>query len=142
MSKIFKDTIISEYKILSFMPKLLLFCVWYPGIQVKCPYILKNVLILLFLSVLTPCNWNKILKTFRVEILWVQSLSSPHNTWDRAGFQLGANHVSVILSHRRDSITSVWYYVSQRRDTSFLACVKHRKKYLWVLLSSDSCNST
>ena len=55
--------------------------------------------------------------------------------------QLGANHVSVILSHRRDSITSVWYYVSHRRDTSFLACVTHRKKYLWVLLSSESCNS-
>ena len=30
--------------------------------------------------------------------------------------QLGPNHVCVILSRRRDTITSVWYYVSHRRD--------------------------
>ena len=33
--------------------------------------------------------------------------------------QLGLTHVSVIVSRLRDSITSVWYYVSHRRDTSF-----------------------
>ena len=31
------------------------------------------------------------------------------------GPQLGLNHVCVIQSHRRDTITSVWYFVSQDR---------------------------
>ena len=31
--------------------------------------------------------------------------------------QLGTNHICVILSHRHDTITSVWYYVSHRPDT-------------------------
>ena len=53
------------------------------------------------------------------------------NLWNKNGGmenlgELGPNHVSVILSRRRDSITSVWYYVSRRRDTSFLATVTHR----------------
>ena len=31
--------------------------------------------------------------------------------------QLGPNHVCMIVSRRRDTITSVWYYVSHRCDT-------------------------
>ena len=34
----------------------------------------------------------------------------------------------MILSHRRDTITSVWYYVSRLRDTSFETSFRHRKK--------------
>ena len=56
-------------------------------------------------------------------------------------YQLGPNHVCVILSRRRDSITSAWYYVSQRRDTSFQVTVSHGKKYLRVVLSLDSWTS-
>ena len=41
--------------------------------------------------------------------------------------QLGANHVCVILSHRR--------------DTSFEASFRHRKKYLADVLSLDPCNA-
>ena len=37
--------------------------------------------------------------------------------WPWYQYQLGPNHVCVILSRRRDTITSVWYYVSHRRDT-------------------------
>ena len=37
------------------------------------------------------------------------------NNWQT--YQLGPNHVCVIVSRRRDTITSVWYYVSRRRDT-------------------------
>ena len=55
--------------------------------------------------------------------------------------QLGPNHVCVILSHRRDSITSAWYYVSRRRDTSFEARFRHRNKYLADVLSLDPCKT-
>ena len=36
---------------------------------------------------------------------------------DSSVVMLGLNHVCVILSRRRDTIKSAWYYVSHRRDT-------------------------
>ena len=53
--------------------------------------------------------------------------------------QLGPNHVCVILSRRRDTIRSVWYYVSHRRDTWFQASFWHWKKSLWDVLSLKLC---
>ena len=53
--------------------------------------------------------------------------------------QLGPNHVCVILSRRRDTITSVWYYVSHRRDTTFQAHFWQSKKYLQEVLSLELC---
>ena len=55
--------------------------------------------------------------------------------------QLGLNHVCVILSHRRDTIMSAWYYVSHLQDTLFHSCFWHRKKYLAEELSLDLCNT-
>ena len=45
--------------------------------------------------------------------------------WIPPSYQLGINHVCVILSRRRDTITQTWYYVSRRRDTSFLTFIKN-----------------
>ena len=42
-------------------------------------------------------------------------------------YQLGLTHVCVILSRRRDTITSARYYVSSRRDTSFGTLLEHRQ---------------
>ena len=46
---------------------------------------------------------------------------------------VGGNHVSVVLSQRRDTIAQWWYYASQRCDTSWHASFRHRKKYQWDL---------
>ena len=62
-------------------------------------------------------------------------------TWRSTTAQLGLNHVCVILSRRCDTITSVWYYVSHLRDTSFETSFRHRKKYLADVLSFGPCNS-
>ena len=51
------------------------------------------------------------------------------------------HHVCVIVSHIRDTIKSVWYYVSRLRDTSFETSFRHRKKYLAEVLSFGPCNS-
>ena len=62
-------------------------------------------------------------------------------------YQLGINHVCVIVSRRRDSITSVWYYISlnnlkyhvsmilsQRRDTLKISKFLNFKKSEKILL--------
>ena len=55
--------------------------------------------------------------------------------------QLGTNHVCMILSHRRDNIMAVWYFVSHSHDTSFEASFRYRKKYLSDVFSLDPCNA-
>ena len=57
---------------------------------------------------------------------------------------LFATNIIIIVrakSHLRDTITSVWYYVSHLRDTSFYSCFWHRKKFLAEGLSLDPCNT-
>ena len=49
--------------------------------------------------------------------------------------QLGPNYICVILSHRRITITSVWYYVSRLLGTLFGTSFKQR----YALFCS--CNS-
>ena len=50
-------------------------------------------------------------------------------------------YILNLLSHRRDTITFVWYYVSRLCDTLFETSFKHRKKYLAEVLSFGPCNS-
>ena len=73
---------------------------------------------------------------------YVSDLESLKPFWERQGFSQWFGMESplcVIVSHRRNTITSVWYYVSHRRDTSFLASFWHSKKYLWKVLSFELC---
>ena len=54
--------------------------------------------------------------------------------------QLGLTHVCVILSRRRDTITSAWYYVSHRRDTLFEASNKPGKRSFELMEIMKSSN--
>ena len=96
---------------------------------------------LLIINPVLPCNSsiedNKLgLSCDIVElILFISTMSTVLKCRSYWQYQLGANHVCVILSRRRDTITSVWYYVSHRRDTSFQASFWHWIKYLRDMLS-------
>ena len=77
-----------------------------------------------------PSNWRK---TFR----YLMKRKENHSKVNDIKHITGPNHVCVILSRRRDTITSVWYYVSRRRDTLFQASFWHWNKCLRDVLSSE-----
>ena len=64
-----------------------------------------------------------------------------HHSTKQVKHQLGLNHVCVILSRRRHTVASAWYYVWHLRDTSLKSCFWHRKQYLAEELSLDPWNT-
>ena len=85
-------------------------CCWcFVIVDVTLDFVLKIILmVVLYILLYVVIDVIRGCSSITWSVEWGAHLLDQHGAY----FQLGAYHVSMILSHRRDSIMSVWYYIS------------------------------